>query len=379
MKIAYVYDAVYPWVKGGAERRIYEISRRLAADGHEVHCYGMKWWPGEETIEMEGVQLHGICQPMPLYQNGKRSIAEAAYFAGHLLHLRSRAEVMDCQNFPYLSCFSARLLTSLKRQNLFITWLEVWGDYWREYMGHMGIAGQAIEWMASRLTENNIAISERTRADLERLGGRAVHIVPSGIDWQEIRSIAPSAKQSDVIYLGRLASHKNVDLLIGALGKVKEQLPDVRALIIGDGPEKERLRSQTRALGLEKNVQFLGFVEDYDCVLSLMKSSRAFAMPSTREGFGMAALEANACGLPVVTVRHRMNAVMDLVKEDTGMICEPSEKDLAAAILSALQKSGRMRGRCIEEARRYDWDVISRRVLNVYNETLPSCCESVYH
>ena len=371
MKIAYVYDAVYPWVKGGAEKRIYEISRRLAAEGHEVHCYGMKFWPGEDTIEREGVQLHGICPPMPLYQNGRRSIAEAAYFAGHLLSIRSRAEVMDCQNFPYLSCFSARLLTSFKRQNLFITWLEVWGDYWREYLGHMGIAGQAVEWMSARLTENNIAISERTRADLEQLGGRAVHIVPSGIDWQEIRRIASSAEQSDVIYLGRLAGHKNVDLLIGALGMVKKQLPDVRALIIGDGPEMGGLKSQARDLGLEKNVQFMGFIEDYHCVLSLMKSSRAFAMPSTREGFGMAALEANACGLPVVTVKHRMNAVMDLIKEDTGVICEPAEKDLAGSILSVLQKSGRMKGRCIEEARRFDWDEISKRALKVYDEILP--------
>jgi hypothetical protein len=50
MKIAYVYDAVYPWVKGGAEKRIYELSRRLAKRGHDVHCYGMKWWQGEDEI-----------------------------------------------------------------------------------------------------------------------------------------------------------------------------------------------------------------------------------------------------------------------------------------------------------------------------------------
>lgn len=41
MKIAYIYDAAYPWVKGGAEKRIYEISRRLGERGHEVHCYCM--------------------------------------------------------------------------------------------------------------------------------------------------------------------------------------------------------------------------------------------------------------------------------------------------------------------------------------------------
>ena len=79
MKIAYVYDAVYPWVKGGAEKRIYELSRRLAKRGHEVHCYGMKWWPGEDEILKDNVHLHGICPPMPLYSNGKRSISRPPF------------------------------------------------------------------------------------------------------------------------------------------------------------------------------------------------------------------------------------------------------------------------------------------------------------
>lgn len=50
MKIAFVYDAIYSWIKGGAEKRIYEIGRRLA-DKHEVHWYGIRWWEGKETIE----------------------------------------------------------------------------------------------------------------------------------------------------------------------------------------------------------------------------------------------------------------------------------------------------------------------------------------
>ena len=43
MKIAYVYDAVYPWIKGGAEKRIYEISKRLVERGHEIPWFGMKY------------------------------------------------------------------------------------------------------------------------------------------------------------------------------------------------------------------------------------------------------------------------------------------------------------------------------------------------
>jgi glycosyltransferase involved in cell wall biosynthesis len=368
MKIAYVYDAVYPWVKGGAEKRIHELSRRLAARGHEVHCYGMKWWSGDNEILREGVYLHGICPSMPLYSNGKRSISQAAFFAGKLLSIRTDCDVIDCQNFPYLSCFSAKLLSSLRGQKLFITWLEVWGDYWREYMGEKGRAGQAVEWAAARLTEKNIAISERTKRDLEGLGAKAVRVLPSGIDRREISQVEPSAKQSDILYVGRLVGHKNVDLLIKAVGIVKSEVPDVKALIVGDGPEINRLKSHVSELELEKNVVFLGFLEDYNDALALMKSSRIFVSPSTREGFGMAALEANACGLPVVTVKHRMNAVMDLVKTDTGAVCLPTEQALAEAICHALQKKGKMRVRCIEEASKYDWEKICDRAERIYDK-----------
>ncbi len=102
MKIAYIYDAVYPWVKGGAEKRIYELSGRLAERGHEVHCYGMKWWPDDKDIIMNGVHHHGICRAMPLYKNGKRSIMQATSFAGRVLSAGIDCDVVDCQNFPYL-------------------------------------------------------------------------------------------------------------------------------------------------------------------------------------------------------------------------------------------------------------------------------------
>ncbi|HOU70246.1 MAG TPA: glycosyltransferase family 4 protein [Methanothrix sp.] len=371
MKIAYVYDAVYPWVKGGAEKRIYEISRRLAARGHEVHCYGMKWWQGQDDIEAEGVHLHGICPPRPLYSNGKRSISQAAYFAGRLLSIRTNADVLDCQNFPYLSCFSAKLISRLQGPQLFITWLEVWGEYWREYLGEKGRAGQAVEWAAARLTDRNIAISKRTQRDLLSLAGREAQIVPPGIDCKMISEIAPAVQQSDLIYVGRLIEHKNIDLLIRSLKHVQSQVPDVKVLIVGDGPEMNNLRSLAKELDLSQSIRFLGFIEDYNYALSLMKSSRIFVSPSTREGFGMAALEANACGIPVVTVSHDMNAVMDLIGKDTGLICQPNEVELSQAILSLLRQS--ISGnRCIEAARQYDWDAICNRAERVYEQTSQS-------
>lgn len=365
MKIAYVYDAVYPWVKGGAEKRVHELSRSLARRGHEVHCYGMKWWPGEADILRDGVYLHGVCKPLPLHSGERRSMREAAYFAGRLLFsLKQDCDLVDCQEFPYFPCFSARLLCSLRRSELFITWHEIWGDYWYEYLGRRGIMGKWVEKAASRLTERNIAVSERTRKGLMELGVKDARVVPNGIDFRRIENVNASEKESDIVFAGRLVSHKNVDLLIRAVDLVRREMGDVSTVIVGDGPEKEKLKALVRELNLEKNIEFTGFL-DYDAALALMKSSGIFVSASTREGFGIAALEANACGLPVVTLRHRMNAVSDLVK-DTGFVCEPTPESLADGIVKGLEGKSEMMERCRRTAEKYDWERICDLAEKVY-------------
>jgi len=367
LRIAYLYDAVYPWVKGGGERRIYELSRRLASRGHEVHCYGIKWWDGDSVLHQDGVCLHGICRPMGLYSGDRRSVREALLFAlKSLTSIKESYDIIDCQEFPYFPCFSARLVSSMRNSKLFITWLEVWGDYWQEYLGRMGALGQAVERSCARLADQNIAISYKTKRDLEALGIKGVKVIPTGIDFKHICDVKASDEDSDVIFAGRLAGHKNVDLLIRALAREFRDVPDLRAVIIGDGPERSRLEKLSLDLGLSRNVSFRGFLDDHDQVISLLKSSKVFVMPSSREGFGIAALEANACGLPVVTVDHRMNAVCDLIKEDTGFQCQVSDEDLGRAIKAGLERGKSMRSDCIDAARGYDWDELCLAAEKVY-------------
>ena len=50
MKIAFVYDVIYPYVKGGVEKRVWELAVRLSRSGHEVHLFGMKFWEGEDIL-----------------------------------------------------------------------------------------------------------------------------------------------------------------------------------------------------------------------------------------------------------------------------------------------------------------------------------------
>jgi len=66
MKIAFVYDAIYPYVKGGVEKRVEELAVRLSRRGHEIHLFGMKFWDGEDILMRDGIYLHGVCPAQKL-------------------------------------------------------------------------------------------------------------------------------------------------------------------------------------------------------------------------------------------------------------------------------------------------------------------------
>ncbi|HZD42680.1 MAG TPA: glycosyltransferase family 4 protein, partial [Methanomicrobiales archaeon] len=369
MKIGFIYDAIYPYESGGVERRVWEVSRRLAARGHEVHVFGRCYWEGAKRIEKEGVILHGICPPRPPHEEGRRNVSEALYFGARILPpiLAETFDVIDCQAFPYFPLFSARAQSLLKNTALVITWHEVWGDYWREYLGWRGIFGKWLESQAAGLQARFIAASPSIQWDLYDLGvKRKIEVVPSGIDYQHIQTVPPSPMASDVIFAGRLIPEKNVDVLLSALVLVREQLPQIHCLVIGDGPEKDDLEKLSTRLGLSGTVTFTGFLESQDTVIGAMKASKVFVFPSSQESFGIAVLEAMACGIPVITTDHPQNAARYFVNGRNGLLSPLSAEELADKIVMALGSSGGAKMACRETAQAYDWDAIVERLESLY-------------
>jgi glycosyltransferase involved in cell wall biosynthesis len=147
---------------------------------------------------------------------------------------------------------------------------------------------------------------------------------------------------------------------------LRSGIPDIRAVIVGDGPEKDALQRLVRERHLEKHVTFTGFLDDPDAVTALMKASKVFVFPSVREGFGMAALEAMACSLPVVTVNHPQNATVDLVTPETGIIASLSPKSLSDAISTCLQGRAQFSKGCRLKAKNFDWELVVDRTERYY-------------
>jgi L-malate glycosyltransferase len=369
MKIAYVYDAVYPYQIGGVEKRIFELGRRLAARGHDVHVYGLKTWNGDSSFRKDGIRYHGVGHPLPFYVNGRRSVSEAVHFGLAALPplLREHFDIIDCQNFPYSGCFSSAMASGIHRIPLIVTWHEVWGDYWYDYLGRLGFFGKLTEKMTLRLSEHVIAVSRMTKNNLSfRISPEKIAVISNGIDLQKINAIPASDQISDIFFTGRLVKEKKADILIKAVKIIKKTFPDIRVVIAGDGPEKDHLRRLAQQHEVDTNIRFLGFVRSNEELLGLMKASKIFTSPSIREGFGMAALEAQACGLPVVTSNSSENAVKDLVDYNTGIISDLIPEEFAESILECLQRKAMMTGDCEKVVLPYDWDTIVPEIEEYY-------------
>ena len=380
MKIALVYDALYPFTKGGAEKRYYELARRLAAR-HEVHLISWQHWRGAPRTQVDGLTYHGVGKLPAFYgKNGKRRISEAIGFAGHLLKAfpRERFDVIDCSTLPYFPAYACHLISRHRRIPLVLTWHEFWGDYWLDYLGWPGHLGRGIEFLTTGLGDVGVAVSEFTSSRVRHLGlgNRPIEVVPNGIEYEEISSITPEGEESDVIYMGRLIEHKNVSTLLQSLSLLVKRLPRLRCFIVGDGPDREKLAAHSSALDLDGNVTFCGFIPSQQDLFALMKRSKVFVFPSTREGFGRSVMEAQACGLPAVVVDAPDSASASLIHSgDNGLVCNNDPHALAGALGDLLgnpTQRQRMAEEALAEAARYDWSNVVERIEGIYRQVMHS-------
>jgi glycosyltransferase involved in cell wall biosynthesis len=321
----------------------------------------MKWWEGKnKTYQHGGVTYHAISRLYALYtKQNRRSFKEGILFGLACLKLvTQKYDILEVDHMPYFPLFSAKLVSLIKRKPLYATWHEVVGlAAWRKYIGFVpGTVAYMLERFSVMMPNHIIAVSVHT-ADLLRTSLHyrgQLSLVVNGIDCQKISKVPAAAKQSDVMYAGRLIKHKNVDVLIESIAIARESYPTITCLIVGDGPERRNLTALVKELKLEQHVTFTGQIPESHQVYSLMKASKIFVSPSTREGFGLTILEAYACGLSVVTVKHPDNAGQYLVQPGAGVVCQLNAQDLSMAIVSLLETPRTRRKKV--DASQFDWE-----------------------
>jgi glycosyltransferase involved in cell wall biosynthesis len=374
LRIAFVYDALYPYVLGGGERRFHELAKRLSAR-HEVHFVSWQFWDGPARLERDGMTFHGVGRAPKLYgADGKRTVREAIAFGARALPvlLRQRFDVIDCSATPYVPLYAASLAARLRRTPLVATWHEFWGEHWGAYLPHRrGVArvARALEAVGARLGDTVVPVSAFTARRIGTRAGR-VHVVPNGVVLEEIRRAPAEPEASDLLFVGRLIDDKRVDLLLGAVQRLLGKWPALRCAIVGEGPQRAELEALAEQLGLRANVRFSGWVDPSSRVFGHMKAARLLVLPSVREGFGITVAEAQACGTVPVVVRSPMSAAPDLVRDGVdGSLCEPNVESVARAIdelLSDPQRRDAMAGASLAAAEAWSWDRLAADMEALY-------------
>ena len=363
---------MYPFVKGGVEKRIYEIGRRLVDRGHSVTVYSRHWWEGEKNKTYEGMQLRAIGPAQELYADeDRRSVSSAVTFAVRLIPtLRRHGNDYDLfvtPVAPYFQVITGCLVSLFQQTPLVVTWHEVWKDYWYDYMGKPGVFGKAVEHVVSNIPHHAVAPSEMTAEKFRNLPGinPEVKVIPNGIDTARVQATTPASEGFEILFAGRLIEDKNVDLLLDAFDRIDT---DATLGIIGDGPQYDTLQNHAASLDSSDQIDFLGFLEDYNDVLAHMRAAELFVSPSVREGFGITLLEAMAAGCTVITVEHRFSAGSEVVG-DAGFITQPTVHEIGQTIEQALD-GNRPPADPISRAEEFDWDKIAIETEQYFEEII---------
>ncbi len=375
MRVAFVSNVVYPFITGGAEKRIHEIGTRLGNKGHDITIYSRQFWEGPAEIAHEGMTLRALAPEADLYSGDRRSISEAVDFAVRALpslrrYLRDdKHDIVVASVFPYFPVLSAKLAGLFTGTPLVTTWHEVWGGYWEEYIGHLAPFGKFIEYITAQTPQHPIAISYMTADRLAAIGPARedIRIVPNGINVEQVKTAPPPESGYDVLFAGRLVEHKNVDILLDAFDEIANRY-NITLGIVGDGPERERLESKRESLTHDDCVEFLGFLNDHDAVLGHMNSADIFASPSTREGFGITFVEAMAADCTVIAANHS-NSTADEVIGDAGFFVNPTVGSLTKMLDHALS-GGQPPTDPIERAQLYDWDEVADKAETAYKRAV---------
>jgi len=369
-KLVFVSDAIYPYMKGGKEKRLYEMSKRLAAMGHDVHIYTMHWWDDSRRERLEdGVHLHALCKRYPLYAGNRRSVKQGIMFGlATLKLLRVPFDTLDVDHMPFFPIIGAWVVCRLRGRKLYGTWHEaLTRREWVNYMGSGGHIAAAIERLTTRLPHTITAVSPHTQELLAKGHGRTERVwsVSPGIDTVLLAAVKPANEACDVLYAGRLVKDKHVEKLVAAVEIIARKNSHVRCTIIGSGPEKDRLMEQVKRRNLQRHITFLPPLPDAADVYAYMKVAKVFCTPSVREGFGVTALEALGCGTPVVMIDSPANAARCLINEGkNGSLVPLTERALAQGInqwLDRTQKPDTAAG-----VSDYDWQRLAAQQLQVY-------------
>jgi glycosyltransferase involved in cell wall biosynthesis len=347
--------------QGGAEKQLLYMTRALQGVGIEVRIYSLT--KGE------------------FYEGPLQAIGTTPYWVGQRQHPLSRLARMTrvLRDFRPQIVQAAHFYVNLYATLLgkfcnAITIGSLRNDLISEVKG-TGVWGQWLLRMPPALLCNSYAARRNAEAFAIRAG--RIHVLPNVIDISDFDSQTLSAEpplgsnsQLIAMAVGRLVPEKRFDRFLFALARARSHVPELKGVIVGDGPERPRLEGQANALGLlPDRVSFLGRRNE---VPRLMRAADLCVLCSDHEGFPNVILEAMAARRPVVTTPAGDAGVV-VQEGETGFVVPFNEVEALAERMTRLARSPDLRQKLGEAGRhrveqQYGSEGLAARLLSIYHD-----------
>lgn len=340
---------------GGSGAVATELGIQLAERGHEVHfvSYAQPFRLGHfrERVFFHEVEM----EDYPLFEHPPYSLALAV-----AMHDTARKHGLDLMHVHYAiphatSAWVARQMLAEERDLPIVTTLHGTDIT----LVGMHPSFHAIAAFSIERSQGITAVSDFLKVETVRdfgVSGDRIHVIPNFIDtsvWKPDRepchraTLAPGGEKI-VMHVSNFRPLKRVDHVVEIFARICEKVP-ARLVMIGDGPERPRAQARAAELGVEDHVLFLGKHASVD---ELLACADLFLLPSETESFGLAALEALACGAPVVA--SRVGGLVEVVEDGVngrllpvGAVAEMAEAGIELLCDEALHARYRERGRAM--------------------------------
>ncbi len=352
---------------GGAEVHLHETFSRIAASGHQVTLLCCRFPGARENERLDGMEV--------IRFGGKWTfnLAVPWFYRRQLANRSFDVIIEDINKIPFL------LPWFVKSAPIMVLLHHLFGTtFYRQINSLPATYLYLMERLIPRVYRGNLfqVVSESCRDELVGMGVSAdrVRVVHNGLDTGLLDAPHASVGKEPglIVYLGRLKKYKNVDHLIQAMVIVRDEVPGARLLVAGTGDRRPALEALARSLDLEEVVEFAGYVSESEKIRLLTRAEVA-ACPSSKEGWGISVLEANACGTPVVATR--VSGLRDAVIDgETGLLTPLGDRKAMARALIDLLREPDERNRLAKNARarsrHFTWDETARQTVQVIRRAI---------
>jgi phosphatidyl-myo-inositol alpha-mannosyltransferase len=371
MKIGIVTEYYYPLL-GGITEHVHNTKTRLQAMGHDVRIItsnnGAHGGNGNGGADPGEADVIRIGRALPVYSNG----SFAHMTVGKNLKGRMRA-ILQAEEFDLLHLHSPIVVTlpPLAAGEATCPLVGTFHTYFEGSLIYSILRGKIQKTIVNRLNAQ-IAVSKTTTDALGRYFDLDAKIIPNGVDTDLFRpEAAPLGKFDDgkrnLLFLGRFDPRNGLALMLKAFEIIKSGFPDVRLIVVGNGPLDFYYKSLVPRR-LRRDVYFEGPVKDNRP--AYYTRCDVFCSPVMKASFGVTLLEAMASGRPIVATENEGYKEL-LGPGESILVPARDPKAFAGAVISLLRDDGlrrRMGDNGRRKAMRYSWDVVTQEIAACYDE-----------